>query len=97
MAVVTQPQTALDERVVEDAELEAALEEREQAKAARAKAAKTFESKDEAARVLADKLDDLFDGPVRVGRFVLVERKTTARSVAFDVEAKTRLSIRVAK
>ena len=96
MAVAAQPQTAIGEHVVEDAELEAALEAREQAKAAASEARKTFAAADEAAKGRIHELD-LGEGRARCGRFVIAERDLPARSVAFDTEASTRVTIRVAK
>jgi hypothetical protein len=93
MAVATQPQTTLDEHTVEDAELEAALEAREQAKDAAAKARKAFGEADESAKTRIRELE-LGEMPTRCGRFVIAKRDVAARSVAFDTEPTTRLTIR---
>jgi hypothetical protein len=92
MAVGAQPQIAIDERVVESAELEAALEAREEARAALREARAAFKAADEPARGLIAALE-LSEGPVRVGRFRLVVLEVEARSVAFDTEPTTRLTI----
>ena len=92
MAVATQPQIAIDERVVESAELEAALEGREVARAALSEARAAFKAADEPARGLIAALE-LDESPVRVGRFRLVVRKVEGRSVAFDTDPTSRLTI----
>jgi len=94
MAIVPIRQTSLEETVVEDADLESALERREKAKERAAAARKTFTEADDAAKALARE-HTLDDGPIRVGRFVLTERHLAGRSVAFDTEPTTRISIRV--
>jgi hypothetical protein len=92
MAVQERPQTSIDERLIESAELEAALEEREVAKDAARAARATFKSADESARELVKALE-LGETPARVGRFRLVVRKVAARSVAFDTDPTTRVTI----
>jgi hypothetical protein len=92
MAVAAQPQIAIDEAVVESPELEQALEAREAAKATAADARAAFKTADESARGLIAALE-LGEAPVRVGRFRLVVRKVAARSVAFDTDPTTRLTI----
>ena len=92
MAVQDRPQTAMDERVIESAELEAALEAREAAKVKAREARSTFAEADESARGLIGALG-LGEQPARVGRFRLVVRKVAARSVAFDTEPTSRVTI----
>lgn len=95
MAVNEQPQTALDELVVDDPELEKALEKREAAKAARRTASKAFDEADVVARASLGELEaQLGEGPVRVGRFVLELRESAPKAVSFETEAKTRIAIR---
>jgi len=92
MAVAAQPQIAIDERVVESPELEAALEAREVAKAAAGEARAALKAAHDKAVGLIGELE-LGEAPVRVGRFRLTVRKVEARSVAFDTEPTTRLTI----
>jgi hypothetical protein len=88
------PQASLYEATLENPELEAALEAREVTKAAAGAARKAHGDADEHAKGLVEALD-LGDGaPVRVGRFLLTRRPVAARSVAFDTEPTTRLTIR---
>jgi hypothetical protein len=89
-----QPQTTIDERVVQNDELEQALEQRQTLKVKAGEARKAYTEADEQAKALARELD-LADGPVRVGRFVLTEHDVPGRSVAFDTDPSTRLTIRV--
>lgn len=87
------PQTSLYETTIQDADLEAALDERETAKGVASNARKEYREADDHARALIDGLD-LGDGaPVRCGRFVIERRPVAARSVAFDTEPTTRLWI----
>jgi hypothetical protein len=92
MAVAPQPQISIDERVVESPALEASLEAREVAKAALAEARAAFKVEDDKARGLIAELE-LGEAPARVGRFRLVVRPVEARSVAFDTDPTTRLTI----
>ena len=92
MAVQEKPQTALDERIIESAELEAALEAREAAKIAAREARSIYAAANEAARGLIGTLE-LGEDPARVGRFRLLVRKVAARSVAFDTTPTTRITI----
>lgn len=92
MAVQDRPQMATDERLVESAELEAALEAREVAKAAARDARSRFKETDDTARGLIGALE-LGETPARIGRFRLVVRKVAGRSVAFDTEPTTRVTI----
>jgi hypothetical protein len=92
MAVAAQPQIAIEEHIVESPELEAALEAREVAKAAASEARAAFKTADDTARGLIGALE-LGETPARVGRFRIVVRKVDGRSVAFDTEPTTRLTI----
>lgn len=93
MAARPQPQTALDEQVVESAELERVLEDREVAKGAAGEARKKFSTLDDLAKGTIADLDD--DATVRVGRFRVAKRSVAGRSVAFDTNPTSRLSIKV--
>jgi len=92
MAVAAQPQIAIDEHVVESPELEQALEAREAAKAAASEARAAFKAAHDTATVLIAALE-LGETTARVGRFRLMVRKVAARSVAFDTDPTTRLTI----
>jgi hypothetical protein len=96
MAVTSQPQTAIGETPIEDVALEAALEAREKAKDAASKARKAFKEVDDDAKARIRQLE-LGDAPARVGRFVIGERDVPGRSVSFESEPATRITIRLAK
>lgn len=92
MALRAVPQMAIDEAVVEDAKLEAALESRQRSKQEASDARAEFSKADEHAKSLLGQLE-LGEGPVRIGRFRIEQKTTPARSVSFDTEAKTRIAI----
>jgi hypothetical protein len=81
---VPAPQLALDEKVVEIASLEEALEERHSARLAAGEARKAYKEAHEAAKVEIEKLELPEDTPVRAGRFRITRSAVAARSVAFD-------------
>jgi hypothetical protein len=94
MTTKATPQTAMDERTVDNRELEKALEDREQAKGGAAEARAKFNTLDE---VVKDKVEDfdLADGEVaRVGRFRIEKKRVAPREVSFTAEATSRLSIK---
>ncbi len=93
MTVKARAQIELGEQIVENDELEAALEAREAAKVAAAAARKTYDEADTAAKAAIAELE--LDGPARCGRFQIRESEVAGRSVAFDTEPGTRLSISV--
>jgi hypothetical protein len=88
------PQASLYEATIENAELEQALEDRERQRNAVAASRKRFREIDDRAKVLIGGLDLGDDAPVRVGRFLITRTAVAARSVAFDTEPTTRLTIR---
>jgi hypothetical protein len=90
----SQPQTSLDEHVVEDAELERALEERETLKARAAKARKAYTEADEWAKGMLGR-HDLDEAPLRVGRFVVSALELPGRAVAFETSPSRRITIAV--
>jgi hypothetical protein len=86
-------QTALDERVIEDAELEKVLEDRQVAKGNAGEARKKYGTLDELAK---GKIADLQleDGDaVRIGRFRISQSAVAPREVAFETNATSRLTI----
>jgi hypothetical protein len=95
MSVETNPQTALGESVVDDPDLERLLEERLEAKEKAAAARKVYAELDEQAKGRVRELE-LGSSPARCGRFIIGESDVAGRSVAFETEATTRVSIRVA-
>lgn len=97
MAPKATPQLAMDERVIDDRDLEKALEDREIAKGAVSEARSKYNGIDEAAKGLVAQLS-LKDGDVvRVGRFRLSQRRVAAKSVAFETDARDQLYISLAE
>lgn len=94
MAVKISGQTALDERILEDRPLELALEKREKAKAGKAEAAAAFKTKDEVVQARLEELGLAAGEIVRVGPYRISKSAVEARSVEFETDPTTRLSIK---
>lgn len=87
------PQTSLYETTIENAELEALLEKRDELKTKAAGARKRFEAVDVEAREAIEKLD-IADAPVRIGKYVVKVVQTSTRTVeSFEVAGGSRLKI----
>jgi hypothetical protein len=95
-AVGTTPQLGFDEQVIEDPEIEAILERRQEAKEDAALARKDFEVQHEQAVAKLAELELPDGGAARVGRFRITRKTTPARSVSFETAEKSRLSIGLA-
>lgn len=93
LAAVPEPQQSLYETTLENPELEAALVERANRKAAAKAANKKATTAHERVVELVEGLD-LADAPVRVGDYVLQLKPTKPRSVSFETAAGSRLVIR---
>lgn len=90
-----EPQTGFDEQVIEDSDLEDALEERQVAKIALSEQRKAFKEAKAAADTEVAKLE-LPDGhAVRVGRFRITRTAIPGRSVSFETDARSQISIAV--
>lgn len=94
MPTAAQPQTSIYETTIENADLEAALERREQAKAKAGAARGEFKQADDHAKALIENLDLGDDAPVRVGGFVITRRQVPGGVVSFEKNASTRTYIR---
>lgn len=89
-------QTALDETEWEDPELEKILSDREVAKGKKGEVIKKFKTLDDLAKEKLDELG-LDDGTVlRIGRYRVRKTAVPSRSVAFETEPTSRLTIGVA-
>lgn len=88
-----QPQTALDEIVVDDEELAKALDDRELAKGKAREARKKKEMLDTVVNEKVAALDLKVDEPVRCGRFRITKVKTAPREVVFTTPAGHRVKI----
>ena len=88
-------QLALDEKIVDDAGLLEALEDREDKRAAVSAARGEYEEANDRAMALIGALD-LKETAIRVGRWRIELVMTPARHVEFDAEAKPRVQIKPA-
>ena len=93
MAVKERGQLGLDERIVEDAELERLLIARADRHSALASVRAQFEEADAEAKTALERLK-LADGDVvRIGAFRVEKVVTPPRAVSFETEEKSRLRI----
>ena len=93
MPAKAKAQASFDEAMVDDAELLEVLEKRESMKEAMAE----YKRLDRAAKARIDEKNYGEDGDVRVGRFVIGQRRTESRHADFDVAASVRIVIKVAE
>ena len=82
-----EPQIHMEETIIEDAELEHLLDERQEAKEAVAE----FRKLDKEAKGKIQALTQPM--PVRIGRYIIDRQPTPARSVSFDTTPGTRITI----
>lgn len=87
-------QLSLDERVIVDAELEAALEERQRTRMELAPFRRAAREAHDAAKFAALRHDDEIPdgGAVRVGRFRITKTVVKGRAVSFEAGERTQLS-----
>lgn len=98
MAERVKAQLALDETIVEDAELEAALEKRLRAADDVAEVRKVFEAADVEVKAGLERIGLLStDQVVRIGRFRVSKVEIPARAVSFESKASERISIKLAE
>lgn len=92
-------QLGLDEHVIEDAEVERALEDRQAKKDALNAARRIYEGANENAKGLLGRLelpdpeDETAQTAARVGRFRISKRLVKGRSVTFETKDKVRTTI----
>lgn len=89
------PQTGFDEEVIDDPDVESALEEREKHRASMAIVRKIYDGAHELAVAEIAKLELPEGGAARVGRFRITRSAIPARSVTFDTKASSRVRIAV--
>ena len=95
MALRSVPQLGFDETPIDDDDLEQALEERDRLRVLSSEHRKAFDEAHEKASAEIAK-QELPDGKViRVGRFRISRNAVSARSVAFEAKATTRVRITV--
>lgn len=94
MALHAVEQTALDETVIEDPELEEMLETREKRKASLSGVRAEYKAAHDRALAAIEERDEVVEGnPVRIGRFRLTRKRTPGHTVEFTTEPKERVSI----
>jgi len=87
------PQLALDETLIEDAELEESLEHRQELKDAASEARADYKLADDEAKAAIEK-QELPEGKIiRVGRFRIERKTVAARKVSFETSPGSRVSI----
>jgi hypothetical protein len=91
MAIETRPQASFDEEILEDADLEAQLEGREQAKRQAAAVTAGFRQLDAAAKEQILSLG--VRGRLRCGRFLIDVKDAPGRQVSFETKPTTRVRI----
>jgi hypothetical protein len=89
-------QTAFDEQVIEDEEIEAALEDREKKKASLDAVRKIYDGANEHAILKISELELPEGGAARVGRFRITRQAIPAGHREFDTKASSRIRISVA-
>ena len=86
-------QTGMDEQAIEDATVLKALEERHELRIEASEARKAFKEADAKAKGAIERLELPEGGAARVGRFRITRTAVRARSVSFETEASSRISI----
>ncbi len=88
MGTKTQPQIHMEDKIITNKELEKLLEERQEAKAK----ASEYRAIDKKTK---DKINSLAESPpYRIGRFIITRQATEGRSVSFETQPGSRLSIK---
>ncbi len=90
MPAKAKPQAGFDDVVIDDPELLDVLEKRESMVEAKAE----YNRLDRAAKARIDEKNYGSDGDVRIGRFVVGQRRTQARHADFDVAGGVRIIIK---
>lgn len=88
-----QPQQGFDEQVIEDADLQRALETRQAAKEERSEKNKAYKKAHDVANALIERLELPVGGAARVGRFRITRRAVEGRSVSFETGDSDRVTI----
>ena len=90
MVTKTKAQIHMDEKIVEDAELEHMLEDRQELKQSVAEYRKVDKDVKSRLRSIGT------PAPYRVGRFVISKRDISAKSVSFETQASLSFTIKLA-
>lgn len=90
------PQTGFDEQVIEDEEIETALEDRQRKKSSLDAVRKIYDGAHEHAMLKVSELELPEGGAARVGRFRITRQEIPAGHREFDTKASSRIRISVA-
>jgi len=94
MATEPQDQLGMDEQVLEDEELENALKRRQVMKEQLGDYRKDYKSINDRVRLLLERYEFPDDGgALRVGAFRITATEIKARSVSFETDSRTQISI----
>jgi len=93
MAAKVDIQLAIDERSVEDPDLERLLDVRTAARDRLAQVRSEARKADDAARSRIEALDIEIDAAVRVGRYRITRKSVAARAVSFETSPSDRIVI----
>lgn len=95
-SVARKDQLGLDEQVIEDADVEAALDERQKRRNSLDAVRKVYDEAHEKAIAEIAKLELPEGGAARVGPYRITRQSVPARSVSFESKATTRIRIALA-
>jgi hypothetical protein len=96
MSTTMDPQTRMDETVIDHSTLEAALDEREKRLNSKRELTKQYKEANDKVRALLGEFN-LQDGEVaRCGRWRISKKAIPARSVAFEAAPSSRIQIQLA-
>lgn len=93
MSTTAEPQTAIDEHELDNPRLLQALEQRQDRKENVKIARKVYKEADDLAKALLGEHDLQDDQAVRVGRFRITKKAIASRSVQFETDPTSRLTI----
>lgn len=88
-----EPQQGFDEQVIEDSDLQRALESRQVAKEERSEKQKAYKKAHDVANALIERLELPVGGAARVGRFRITRRSIEGRNVTFETSDSDRVTI----
>jgi hypothetical protein len=87
-------QLGMDERIVEDEEVEAALEERENRRNSYRELQRRYAEADTKAKGLVEALGLAPGEVIRIGRFRIEKRAIAGKSVTFETKPTSRISVK---
>jgi len=81
-------QIHMEETIIEDSELERILDDRQELKLS----VSDFRKKDKEAKAKIQQIDKPM--PIRIGRYIITRQTVAARSVAFETDSGSRITIK---